>query len=495
MLQKVDLGCSLKKEEYNARIKPLTARLAAVQQRIKQAKIPVIMLFEGWGAAGKGSLIAKLIQSFDPRGYKVFSFVEPTALEKRRPVLARYWSCIPEDGNIAVFDRSWYREVNVDRIDNDLSEKRVDMLFNEINTMERQLTDGGYVILKFFLHISRGEQKKRFDNLAESAATSWRVTRADRQHNRDYELHYEVFNEMLQRSHTDYAPWHVIPSEDRRYAAVTACEQILERLEAVLAQHEQHPIPVVPPIDAQERFNLLPKRPLAEVDPNQELDCDYKKTLKKLQDRLGELHAIIYRERIPVVLVYEGWDAAGKGGNIKRVVQALDPRGYEVIPIAAPTPPELHHHYLWRFWNALPKTGHFAIYDRSWYGRLMVERIEGFCTESDWHRAFTEINEFERSIVDWGAVLLKFWVHIDADEQLRRFTMRQETPEKQWKITDEDWRNREKWPQYEEAINDMLKYTSTDYADWHIIESNNKQYARIKALRILIAALEERLGL
>lgn len=484
----------LDKASFDAQIKPLRAALAVTQQKIKRAKIPVVIVFEGWGAAGKGSLIGELIQNFDPRGFKVFTVKTATEEELRKPALARFWSMIPEDGNIAVFDRSWYREVNVDRIDNGMPEKKLDQLYDEINTFERQLTDGGYLVLKFFLHISREEQRKRFDALAARSSTSWRVTRADRRHNRDYDLHCDVFEEMIERSNTEWAPWHVLPSQDRKYAAVEASRIILEALEQALERKADMTPPPLAPIDAPERFHLLDPKPLSSYDPNQTFEGDYKKELRKLQKRLGELHSILYRERVPVILVYEGWDAAGKGGNIKRVTGALDPRGYEVIPIAAPTPPELHHHYLWRFWNQLPKTGHIAIFDRSWYGRVMVERIEGFCTENDWRRAYTEMNEFEKSLYDWGAVILKFWVHIDQDEQLARFRMRQELPEKQWKITEEDWRNREKWPQYEEAVDDMLRYTSTDFAPWNVIESNDKKYARIKVLRLLVKALEERLG-
>ena len=230
---------------------------------------------------------------------------------------------------------------------------------------------------------------------------------------------------------------------------------------------------------------------LEDADLSQKVEKEeYKKELKQLQARLSELHNEIYLRRIPVVICYEGWDAAGKGGNIRRLAYPLDPRGFNVYPIASPEPHELARHFLWRFWQRMPKTGHVAIFDRTWYGRCMVERIEGFCTENDWQRSYNEINEFEEELYNWGAVVLKFWIHIDQDTQLARFTDRQNTPEKQWKITEEDWRNREKWPQYEEAVSEMLEKTSTDYAPWHVIESNDKYYARLKVLRLTIAALE-----
>ncbi|MCI9135721.1 MAG: phosphate--AMP phosphotransferase, partial [Lachnospiraceae bacterium] len=244
----------------------------------------------------------------------------------------------------------------------------------------------------------------------------------------------------------------------------------------------------------QNVFPLVKIPRLSEIPLDKTVEEEaYKTELKLLQDRLGELHNRLYRKRVPVVIVYEGWDAAGKGGNIRRLTEALDPRGFEVHPIASPEPHEKARHYLWRFWTRLPKTGHIAIFDRSWYGRVMVERLEGFCSQNDWQRAYYEINEFEKELAGWGAVILKFWVQIDKETQLLRFQERQNTPEKQWKITDEDWRNREKWDQYETAVDEMLQKTNTAYAPWHVLESVDKRYARLKALRIVIAELEKAL--
>lgn len=233
---------------------------------------------------------------------------------------------------------------------------------------------------------------------------------------------------------------------------------------------------------------------LSEIELDKDMDViEYRRELSKCQKKLAKLHNELYRKKIPVVIAYEGWDAAGKGGNIKRIAGALDPRGYDVHPIASPEPHEKSRHYLWRFWTRLPKTGHIAIFDRTWYGRVMVERLEGFCSQNDWQRAYNEINEFEKELADWGAVVIKFWVQIDKETQLARFKDRENTPEKQWKITDEDWRNREKWDLYEDAVNEMLQKTSTDFAPWYILESNNKYYARIKALKLVIKRLEKAL--
>ena len=214
---------------------------------------------------------------------------------------------------------------------------------------------------------------------------------------------------------------------------------------------------------------------------------------EKLQKKLELLHGELYQLRIPVILCFEGWDAAGKGGAIRRLTSHLDPRGYQVCPTASPSELEKSHHYLWRFWNHVPKAGHIAVFDRTWYGRVMVERIEGFCTESEWHRAYQEINDMEAHFANWGAVIVKFWIHIDKDEQERRFNDRMTNPEKRWKITDEDWRNREKWDDYVEAVNEMLEKTSTKQAPWVIVEGNSKYYARVKVLETVVDAMEKKI--
>ena len=280
--------------------------------------------------------------------------------------------------------------------------------------------------------------------------------------------------------------WHILDGSHNKTAVRDALKLIVQKVDSAVQEGKYEGAIF------EEEFPLKEMPKLSEVDLSVSIpDDEYKKELKKLQTRLSELHNIIYRKKIPVILCYEGWDAAGKGGNIRRVTYALDPRGFDVHPIASPLPHELNRHYLWRFWTKLPKTGHICIFDRTWYGRVMVERLEGFCTEKEWKRAYNEINEFERMLTDWGAVVLKFWIHIDKDTQLERFNNRENTPEKQWKITEEDWRNREKWDSYEVAVDELLQKTSTKNAPWYIIESNDKQYARIKTLKIIVKALEK----
>ena len=500
MLSELKLDRELSKEEYKSRIKPIREALARESLRVKAERVPVVILFEGFGAAGKGSYISELILNWDPRGFRVFSTREPDVNQARRPWLWRFWENLPEYGKIAVFDRSWYRDVTVDRVNHGLDDETIDQMYDDINTFERQLTDDGYCVIKLFLCISCEEQKKRFTNLRASEHTAWRVTDDDLMHNRQYKRHFAAFDEMIRRTDTPNAPWHAVATTDRRYGTVTAFEIIANAMkEAVDRAIEERaaraartePLPVVfdPGVPVQ------PIKKLAEVNLDCHIEDDrYKQELERCRTELAQLHNRIYRAKLPVVIAYEGWDAAGKGGNIKRLVSSFDARGYGVIPIAAPIPAELNHHYLWRFWREMPRTGHIAIFDRSWYGRVMVERIEGFCTQEQWMRAYREINEFEKFLADWNTVVVKFWLHIDPDEQLRRFQNRAADPNKAWKLSDEDWRNREKWDQYEEAVDDMLRCTNTEYAPWYIIESNEKKYARIRVMKIMIDTLHRALG-
>ncbi|MCD8119988.1 MAG: polyphosphate:AMP phosphotransferase [Lachnospiraceae bacterium] len=475
-------------EELNERLEAAHSKIFAQQMQMKEKGLPVIVLFEGWGAAGKGSALGRVIRTLDPRFFTAVSMHDPSEDEKRKPFLCRYFTQIPEAGRFLFMDSGWMTEVThdvlMDRIDRKVYRERV----SSVRRFERGLTDNGYLVLKFFLQISRKEQKKRLDALLDSKDTAWQVGECDLWENKHYDKCEEVFDMFLEDTSTSTSPWYIVDAKSKKWAEL----QILETMTAGIDMALKNQTLTVPLI--QNTFPLIPMPKLKDVPLDVTIDIDdYHKELKELQERLHELHNQAYRRRIPIIIAYEGWDAAGKGGNIKRLTAALDPRGYEVIPIASPKPHEKSRHFLWRFWTRLPKTGHFAIFDRTWYGRVMVERLEGFCTENEWQRAYNEINEFEKELYDWGAVIVKFWVHIDSDTQLARFTDRQNTPEKQWKITDEDWRNREKWDLYEGAVNEMLAKTSTTYAPWHILQSNDKHYARVQALRIVTEALEKAL--
>jgi polyphosphate:AMP phosphotransferase len=476
---------TMDKEEMKQKLEEARARLCVLQREFVDKKIPVIIVFEGMGAAGKGTQINRLIQAMDPRGFEVYTSNRATEEEERRPFLWRYWVKTPAKGRIAIFDRSWYRSVQADRFDKKKKKKQLDFNYEDINSFEKQLTDDGTVIIKLFLYIDKKEQEKRFKKLESSEETAWRVTKEDWERNKGFEEYLKINEEMIEATDTEYAPWTLIPTFQRRSAALKIIQKVCGQMEEALVEKSES-------APTQEAGNI--EDILGGIDLSKRLEREeYDKELDRLQKRMEKLHSELYRRGIPVVLGFEGWDAGGKGGAIKRLTSPMDPRGYRVNPTAAPNDIEKAHHYLWRFWEHMPKAGHIAIFDRTWYGRVMVERIEGFCSVADWSRAYREINEMEKHLVNFGAVVLKFWLHIDKDVQEQRFKERETTPGKEWKITDEDWRNREKWDVYKDAVNEMLVRTSTEEAPWIVVEGNDKYYARIKVLRTVIKAIEARL--
>lgn len=491
MLEKIDLSKTMDKKEYKKRMEVLEPKLARLQRELKSCNVPVMIVFEGFGGAGKGTQINHLIEPMDPRGFTVYSTQAETQEEQYHPFLWRFWNKTPEKGRIAIFDRSWYGKLLVERYEKKTHKKDIPGVLEDIENFEKQLTDDGTLLIKFFLTISEKEQEKRFDKLLSKEETSWRVSKADKDRNKHYEEYARMADEMLTRTDTEYAPWTIIEAHDERYAAVKILTTVVEAFEE---RYEKEQITQPRQIDGKFGQNDLKESVLKKVDLSKKLDREtYEKKLDELQKKLTLLHSEIYAKRIPVVLAFEGWDAGGKGGAIKRLTRALDPRGYTVNPTSSPNDIERAHHYLWRFWTKMPKDGHIAIFDRTWYGRVMVERIEGFCTTQEWQRAFKEMNQMEQQLVNHGAIVIKFWMHIDKEEQERRFKERQENPDKQWKITDEDWRNREKWELYEQAVDEMMVRTSTVNAPWVIVEGNDKLYARIKVLETVVDALEKRL--
>jgi polyphosphate:AMP phosphotransferase len=489
----------MSKKEYKSRMDVLEPELSGLGRACKSQNIPVIIVFEGFGAAGKGYQIGKLIQALDPRGFYVHSVGRESEDEKMHPFLWRFWTRTPAKGQIAIFDRSWYRKVLIDRFDKITSESNLSEAYQEINSFEQQLTSDGTVLIKLFLCIDQKEQKKRFKKLAESKSSAWRVSKDDLKRNVHFDAYKKMNDEMLEQTDTSYAPWVLVESMDREFATVKIYTAVIRALQAALQKNTSQakssaPEDSLTPVSAGKSDEVLRTSSLKKADLTLSLTREeYKKQLHELQDKIAVLHGEFYRRRIPVVIGFEGWDAGGKGGAIKRLTQKMDPRGYRVHPTASPNDIEKVHHYLWRFWNNMPKDGHIAIFDRTWYGRVMVERIEGFCQPEEWQRAYQEINDMEEQLAQHGTLVLKFWLQIDKDEQERRFKERMENPEKQWKITDEDWRNREKWDAYEKAVDEMLVRTSTTYAPWIIVEGNSKYYARIKVLQTVVDAMEAKL--
>ena len=501
MLEKLDLTKSLGKTEYKEKIAKLETRLGKLQRECRELGIPVMIALEGYGASGKGVQISELIKALDPRGFEVYAVKNETEEEKMHPFMWRFWTKMPPKGRIAIYDSSWYRKVLIDRFDKKTKKSELADAYRSICSFEEQLTSDGMVIIKIFLAIDKEEQKKRFDKLLSSDETAWRVSEGDLKRNKSFDKYQKVNEDMLTRTDTEYAPWNIVEAVDRRFATAKiyaiVVQTLAEKVEEVRKQNRKKEEVNLRKDEEEytnvwtgvEKESVLGKADLSLTYTKEE----YKKRLEKLQKKMEKLHGELYRRRIPVVLGFEGWDAGGKGGAIKRLTEKMDPRGYVVHPTASPNDIEKAHHYLWRFWTDMPKAGHVTIFDRTWYGRVMVERIEGFCSKQEWQRAYKEINAMEKDLTDAGAIVLKFWMQIDKDEQARRFKARQENPEKQWKITDEDWRNREKWDQYEEAVNEMLIRTSTPNAPWIVVEGNCKYYARIKVLESVVEAIEERL--
>ncbi len=552
------------KKEYKTRFKELVSKLVVLQQEAKRKEVGVVVLFEGWKGAGKGSRISDLLYNLDARDTSVYvteDFDEEEAslvLDESfgatgyYPVMQQFWKSLGQRGSMTFYDRGWYSVVaqhvinqlpkkgKISKKDRLSLESHVSKVVPVVEDFETQLRNDGYLVIKFFLHISEQTQRERLISLYSDPATKWRVTEKDLAQLERYKQTYRVYDEMLKRSNFKVAPWILLDAGDKRQvnlrvvqAIVNALEKELHKpksaaaLEAENKAKENSAAATTGAVVGDERQrtseqNLLLRQnaerdariasahaplmtrfvasdhipSLDEVDHTLALDREnYKLQLKAEQERLRRIELEMYIRRVPMMIMYEGWDAAGKGGSIKRVAQALDARSYTIFPSPAPTKPELLHPHLWRYWTRLPKAGHVGIYDRSWYGRVLVERVEGFASTEQWSRAYEEINEFERDMVEWGAILLKFWVDISPETQLARFEARESNPEKQWKITAEDWRNRDKYPQYRAAVEDMFRLTSTRQAPWIILESDDKYYARVKALRIINEAIEKRLGL
>ena len=483
MLEKINPIPELSKEEYLIQCSKAKERLAALQLQIQQQELPVILLIEGLSASGKGSTLSKIVLAFDPRFVKSYSIAPPTSEEARYHPMKRFWEKIPAKGNITVLDRSWYRQLLYHSPEKTLTTTDFLNRLEEIQMMERELTDNGYLIIKLFLHIDKEEQYRRLSHLGKKEATRWKVTECDWKQNKKWNRIQTAVDYMLEQSHFSFAPWEIINATNKKSTTLSIYRILISNIERALQSPPHAPVVFLPHV-----FNGT--ETLRNFSAKQNIPVDeYHKKIKKNQKKLLKLQNQLYRYQIPAIILFEGFDAAGKGGAIKRVAAALDGRGYQINPISAPTKEEAERHYLWRFYRTIPKQGHIAIYDRSWYGRVLVERVEHFCSVSDWQRAYWEINEFEKSLTDWGAILIKFFLQIDPDEQLKRFQNRENTPLKRHKITEEDWRNRGKRSQYETAVVEMLRYTSSPYAPWKVVNGNDKLSCRLEIISHIIHTL------
>ena len=492
MFESAELGHTIDKETFKKEVPKLRAALLDIQYDLLEKKeFPVVILVSGVDGSGKGETINLLYSWMDPRHISTLAFSAPSDEESSRPYMWRYWRALPPKGKVGVFAGSWYSQPIADRIAGEMRRTTLDDRLDDINRFEAMLVNEGALVLKFWFHLSKDGQKHRLKALEKNPRTAWRVTKASYERLKTYGKLQEVAGHVLRVTNTAKAPWIIVEGTDDAYRSLTVGRVVLDAIQRRLQQGRQQ-VPVAPPV-----IQTIDQRTvLSELDLTRKLDKkDYERDLAKYQARLSELvRDPRFAGKRSLVLVFEGSDAAGKGGSIRRVGASLDARQYQIIPIAAPTDEERAQPYLWRFWRHIPRIGRVAVFDRSWYGRVLVERVDGFCPESDWRRAYAEINEMEQNLASFGTVLVKFWLHIDADEQLRRFKDREADPNKQWKITQDDWHNRERRAPYESAIDEMIRRTSTACAPWTVVEANCKLFARVKVLETTIAAIRGALG-
>ncbi|MBI1290594.1 polyphosphate:AMP phosphotransferase [bacterium] len=493
MLETIDPTRKVDKEAYRLWFPRLKTDLRELQQKVREVRMPVIVIIEGWFFSGRGDTIKHLGEALDPRGFTVYAPSETSTEEARRPWMWRHWVRIPARGKIAFFEHSWYQRVLDERVLGAMRKSQWAHAFQEINQTEEMLAADGYQIVKFWLHISEKEQRHRLKKMQKDPF--FEVTPQDRKMVARYHEFAEAAEEMLERTSTHVAPWTIVEADDHRYRRMKIFQTICELLANGVTQRQQRKrAPKADRPASRVSVPALEEMPtlLDNVDLNKTVPPEvYEEKKVTLQLKLRRLHDESIKRDLTKVIVMEGWDASGKGGSIRRLTATLDPRHYNVIPIGKPTQEELDHHYLWRFWTMIPQRGQMTIFDRSWYGRVLVERIEGFCSEDDWRRAYQEINEFELQLYNAGITLIKFWLHITPEEQLRRFKAREADPNKVHKLTEEDWRNREKWGQYRECVDDMITRTSTTYAPWTLIEADCKRHARLRVMETVSGAIEK----
>ncbi len=509
MFEAAELGARIPKEEYRARVPELRQSLLEAQQLLRSADdCRVIVLLGGLEAAGRSETANLLSQWMDPRWIVTRAWDLPSDEERERPRFWRYWRALPQRGRIGLFLDAWYGPSIHDRVTRVCGKDAFKSRLDRIRTFERALTDDGAVIVKFFFYLDAKSQRRRLKVLRADPLTRWRVTKRQWDALRHHDRVKEAGEQAIRVTSTDAAPWHIVEGADEHFRNVTVAmrvrDAILEGIQAAVmratlerqastkssARRRSKATRVDEVLDGVSRdYNVLKA-----LDLTNTLDKKrFRVQLEKQQGRLNRLQRQARARGVSTIAVFEGWDAAGKGGAVRRVTAALDAREYQVIPIAAPTDEELAHHYLWRFWRHLSRAGRVTIFDRSWYGRVLVERVEGLATSEQYRRGYGEINHFEEQLVDHGIVLTKFWLHVSKAEQLARFRDRKKTPHKSWKITKEDWRNRRRWDDYELAVNEMVARTSTRRAPWVLVEANDKNFARVKVIRTLADRLERAL--
>ena len=502
MFESAEMHHDVDEKTYDKDIEKLRTELVDAQyEMLEDKRFPLIILVSGVDGAGKGETVNLLHEWLDPRHVTSRAFGAPTEAERLRPPMWRYWNALPPKGKIGVLFGSWYSKPIADRFETEIDERELDAELEEIRHFEQMLVDDGTVLVKLWFHLSKKAQRKRLKELEEDKLTRWRVTKQDWRNFERYDRFRRVSEHVLRETSTGAAPWLVIDGSNEKYRALTVGRALLAaikgRLEAAPKPKKNTtkkgaggtPASAVSMLHTIDTTGILENLTFDETMPKDK----YKKALTREQETLGKLARNKKMQKHAVVAVFEGMDAGGKGGAIRRITQAIDARQYQVIPIAAPTEEERAQPYLWRFWRQIPRLGRFAIFDRSWYGRVLVERVEGFAAEEAWSRAYREINEFEEQLAKSGTILCKFWLAVTKEEQMKRFKEREATERKRFKITPEDWRNRKKWDAYVVAASDMIDRTSTAYAPWTIVEANDKHVARIKVLETMTKRIKDHL--
>ena len=470
-------------------VSDVRAALLAAQQALRHAGAgPVIVLLVGPETAGRGETADLLNAWMDPRGIVTRAWGRPSDEERERPPFWRYWRTLPSRGQIGLFLSGWYGPPLLERAARKMGEKAFDRRVSRIAALERALADDGAVLVKCWLHVDHRKQRAMLESLAADPLRRWRAGKPQKHRLHVHRRVVAAWKRAAAVTGTEQTPWQVVDAAQRHHRDLAVATGVLEGINKALAASARSEPPGPERARAAE---ASVEDHLGALDLSLTLDRD--RSRAELERQQGRLYRAQQRARergVSTVVVFEGWDAGGKGGAIRRATAALDARYYRVIPIAAPTEEELAHHYLWRFWRHLARAGQIVIFDRSWYGRVLVERVEKFAQPSEWRRAYDEIRQFEEQLVEHGTVVVKFWLHVSRDEQLRRFQERERTSYKRWKITGEDWRNRERWNEYVAAVNEMVTHTSTRRAPWTLVEGNDKRFARLKVVRTLADRLK-----
>lgn len=477
-----------KKDDIRQNLNEFRTEMGTMQRLAREKGVPIVIVFEGWDIWGMADKVNRFIRTLDPRGFDLH-FVNGNNYEQiDRPFIWSHFINMPASGSIAVFDRSWYFRLVDDYFDTERKEE-FDSNLEDIKMLEEQHARQGWVFVKFFLNMGKKELRKRVQKEEKKDLCKGPID-VDGDYSDDYAHVLPIWEHVLTHTNYSFAPWTVLEDDDENIVMQQIFQKVLEAVQPYLGTERRHWIlPTKREETVKQNGNGLGK-----VDLSNKLDKkEYQERLSRLQKRVGVLQCDLRKKGKALLIVFEGWDAAGKGGCIIRLTDELNPRSYKVVPIGPPNDLEKHHHYLWRFYRSFPRLGKIAIFDRSWYGRVLVERVEGLTKTEDWQNSYSEIRDMERMLNRSGYIIIKFWLHMDEETQLKRFQEREKDPLKQWKITDEDWRNRGHWEDYFEAVEDMLVRTSSEADPWIVVPSNDKYYSRIMVLQSIIERLENEL--